>query len=645
MDAQGRPGGPSFELVDLAAKRRKIRLEWVFAPEGPERALSTKGLDLWPVLLDMPERRHILYVSAPWAETTYGIISRPSLPIQRTEDVAGKTLAATIYVAGDARVVQRYFRTASVIPEQDSTGVISAVCSGAAATGLVAISPLHGPLLTTCDGAPLLVHSVNEATYWIGVGAAQSRPEARAVAEMLSQEIGAMADDGTAANLDFRWNTAMSTGISTIFAYRKARFYENVLLGALVVSAITLLVAIGLAKRLTVSRRIAESANKAKSEFLANMSHEIRTPMNGVIGMTQLALALADKVEQKEYLETVHGCATSLLALLNDILDLSRIEAGKLSFERISFEPRQILYEAFQLVETSARAKGLYMRTDCAAEVPKRVIGDPFRVRQVLVNLLGNAVKFTEVGGVEARVSADARGQWLVFAVRDTGIGIPSNKQETIFAAFAQADGSISRKYGGTGLGLAISSKLVQMMGGTMRVESEPGRGSLFEFIVPCENAPEAIAIHPAPLVNPESLRPLRILLAEDNIVNQKVASRILEKSGHSVLAVMNGKEALAAIQREAFDVVLMDIQMPEMDGFEATARIRASAATEVRQLPILALTAHAMSGDREKCLAAGMNGYVSKPLQPAELIRALVDVIGVQHARGMVSSRDDASA
>jgi signal transduction histidine kinase/ActR/RegA family two-component response regulator len=627
VDAQGGPSGPSFDLVELAAQRRKIRLEWVYVPEGPEQALSTARLDLWPLLLDMPERRRILYVSEPWAKTTYGIVSQPSLPIHRTGDVAGKTLAATIQIAGDLRVVQRYFRSASIVPVFDSQAVISAVCSGTAATGLLAISPLRGPLQTTCNGKPLLVHSVSDATYWIGVGASKSDPEAHRAAEMLSQEIGAMAADGTAANIDFRWNTAMSTEISTIFAYRKARLYEAVLLGALSVFAITLAVAFGLARRLTLSQRIAEGANRAKSEFLANMSHEIRTPMNGIIGMTNLALSLADKAEQKEYLETAQDCAASLLHLLNDILDLSRIEAGKLSFERIPFDTRQLLDEAVQLVETSARAKGLSIRADCAAEVPKRIVGDPLRVRQVLVNLLGNAVKFTESGGVEARISVNARRQQLVFTVRDTGIGIPLHQQAAVFAAFAQADGSISRKYGGTGLGLAISSKLVQMMGGTIRVESEPGRSTLFEFIVPFEIAPEPIETRPAAEANPGPFRALRILLAEDNIVNQKVASRILEKNGHSVLPVANGKEALAAIRRESFDVVLMDIQMPEMDGLEATAQIRAGEANGARHLPILALTAHAMSGDREKFLAAGMDGYASKPLQPAELMQALADV------------------
>jgi signal transduction histidine kinase/DNA-binding NarL/FixJ family response regulator/streptogramin lyase len=371
----------------------------------------------------------------------------------------------------------------------------------------------------------------------------------------------------------------------------------------------------------------AEKANRSKGDFLANMSHEIRTPMNGIIGMTQLALRLADKVEQKEYLETVQSSANSLLALLNDILDLSRIEAGKLPIEQVPFKPRQLLKEAFQLIEVSAGAKGLCLRAGCAPAVPERIVGDPLRIRQVLVNLLGNAVKFTEAGQVEAQINVDIREQRLRFAVRDTGIGIPLSKQELIFAAFSQADGSISRRYGGTGLGLAISSKLIGMMGGTIRVESEPGHGTLFEFVVPYQSVAEPTAAEAVALVDPEPFTARRILLAEDNVVNQKVASRLLEKSGHSVLVVANGTEALAAIERESFDVVLMDVQMPEMDGFEATARVRAREVNQARHLPILAMTAHAMSGDRERCLAAGMDGYLSKPVQLAELIQAIADV------------------
>jgi signal transduction histidine kinase/CheY-like chemotaxis protein len=367
----------------------------------------------------------------------------------------------------------------------------------------------------------------------------------------------------------------------------------------------------------------AASANAAKSEFLANMSHEIRTPMNGIIGMAQLARSLAHDDEQKEYLDTLQNSAASLLALLNDILDLSRIEAGKLSVELVAFNPRQLLKEAIQVVEGNARDKGLYIRVDCAAAVPERIVGDPFRLRQVLVNLLGNAVKFTEVGEVEARISADVSEQHLHFSVRDTGIGIPLDKQKAIFTAFTQADGSISRRYGGSGLGLAISSKLIEMIGGTIRVESEPGHGSLFEFIVPYDSAPDAVE---ARAVKPVSFAARRVLLAEDNVVNQKVASRLLEKSGHSVIVVSNGKEALAAINRESFDVVLMDIQMPEMDGFETTARVRAREANQARHLPILAMTAHAMSGDRERCLKAGMDGYVSKPMHLAELLQAIAD-------------------
>ncbi len=349
--------------------------------------------------------------------------------------------------------------------------------------------------------------------------------------------------------------------------------------------------------------------------------------MNGIIGMTQLAAALAENSEQKQYLETVQSSANSLLALLNDILDLSRIEAGKLSIESVPFRPRRLLEEAVSIIEVSARNKGLALRAACGESVPPCIAGDPLRLRQILVNLLGNAVKFTESGSIEVSVDADTIANRLRLAVRDTGIGIPLDKQQAIFAPFIQADGSISRKYGGTGLGLAISARLIDLMGGTVRLESQPNRGTLFEVTVPYRSGsdcPEPAA--PAP-VGSGAFAPRRILLAEDNAVNQMVARRLLEKNGHSVVVSCNGKEALAAIERESFDVVLMDVQMPEMDGFEAVARIRASESPHSPRLPILAMTAHAMAGDRERCLAAGMDGYVSKPVQTAELLQAIADV------------------
>ena len=389
------------------------------------------------------------------------------------------------------------------------------------------------------------------------------------------------------------------------------------------------------------ARRTAEAANRAKSQFLANMSHEIRTPMNGIIGTAELLGRSDLESEQRQLTDTITNSAESLLHILDDILDFSRIEAGRLTLTILPYDPAKIAREVIELFETQGADRGLSLRLDLAADLPTQGRSDPTRLRQILVNLLANAIKFTSEGEVSLAVRSEQRdsGSWLRFSIRDTGIGIPPESLARIFSAFHQGDNSTTRDFGGTGLGLAISQSLAGLLGGCLSVESTEGKGSTFHLEIPRDAAghwTEKIRIQspaPRPVVSsgdhtsPKPLnRPGRILVAEDNQVNAMVVLGQLRELGFEAESVEDGAQVLETIRRRAFDLILMDCQMPKVDGYESTRRLREwEARTGSRRLPVVAVTAHAMVGDRDRCLAAGMDDYLSKPYRTEEL-RAVLD-------------------
>jgi signal transduction histidine kinase/CheY-like chemotaxis protein len=764
VDAQGKPYGPSIDHVREAARRAHVKIKWVHVLVGPDHALSEGLVDIWPILNQLPDRSRF-HFTEPYGELNYWLISKDPERALNPSDVGGHAVGISQGLAGRigrASLPQAQFKMFADVPS-----MVEAVCNGAMFAAVIGETINHVSLFHKREGCDLRMSPLPGARLWTAIGAAPKNSDAARVADLLRKQIGLMVQDGTFSTINLKWygyptnEAGMVENLTAAHRQTQLRGFWLAMGACVVVSLLWM------ALRLRRSSRAAERATRAKSEFLANMSHEIRTPMNGILGMTELTLSGSCSPEQRENLGMVKSSAESLLAILNDILDFSKMEAGKMDLDPIEFHLRDCLDDAMKILALRAHEKGVELACRVPPELPDTFLGDAARLKQIIVNLVGNALKFTEHGEVRLEVALEEQDEASVVmrcSVTDTGIGIAPEKQRTVFGTFTQADGSITRKFGGTGLGLAISSQLVKLMGGRIWLESELGTGSTFHFtarlgrwqptegdvqpvkldgasvLVVDDNAtnrrileevlrywgmvptmacsgsealrlaeraeeagkrfslalldvqmpgisgyelaerlrgvwgPELTPIvllsssgdqlgearrrelgvtrclvkpvkqsslletieyvlgrvrssgaEPATMPTPaESSTPLRILLAEDNVVNQKLVSKLLERRGHTVSIAANGRLAVQALSRECYDLILMDVQMPEMDGFEATAIIREKERASGQHIPIIALTANAMKGDSERCLNAGMDAYLSKPIRAQELIQAV---------------------